>query len=146
MTRTIVRLALAAAVLAAAGCASHYAGVPIESRPTPAQPGADSAAASRAIAPDASAPKPSTTTPAEPGGPDPRLAMRERIVADTTEARRVTAACLRSTLLPEEEVSLDSLRELLRRARIALIGEDLTRAASLALQARQLAASLACGN
>jgi len=141
MRTALPPLVLAAAVLLAnAGCAARNAGVPIDSRPTPAQPSSGGAPAATP------APATGTMSPSEPGTPDPRLSMRERIVADTTEARRVASTCLASTLLPDEEASLDALRDVLRRARVALLGEDLTRAASLARQARQLASALSCAD
>jgi hypothetical protein len=128
-------LPLLALILGLAGCATTR-GVPVDARPTPA------ATTPRAGTPAAARPG----QPSEPSATDTRDALRTRVVADTTAARRTATRCLRATLLPEQEASLESLRELLRRARVALLGQDLARAESLARQARQMASALDCGD
>ena len=131
---------LAVWLAAVAGCAAHSRGVPVDARPSPAAP---PGAAGR---PDAATDEKRPGQPATPSATDPRLALRERVVADTTAARATASRCIRTALLPEQEASVEALRDLLRRARVALLGEDLERAESLARQARQIASSLDCGD
>jgi hypothetical protein len=125
---------------AAGGCAhaghSAQRPVPIESRPTPAQPptGADAGAGTPATTPGGE-------TSATAAAPE---SATKRIEADTLATHDVLVRCAKRRLLPEQESTVDSARQLLADARAALERADLARAASLARRARQLSSSLTC--
>jgi hypothetical protein len=134
ITRRLRRTVLAWCLVLACGCASHEPrGVPIESRPTPPQPGE---AAARDTVVELQAPP----APA----PDERETQLARVVADTTAARDLLGKCAGRKLLPDQEGVHDATGKALRDARAALLTGDLVRAQSLARQARSLASSLGC--
>ena len=127
-----MHVALAIAVALAAGCGPHRGatGVPIDSRPTPPQPGPhDTTVTVR------------TTPPPSNGSADPAHAA---VVADTTAARAALKRCAGRKLLAEQENSVDSTTRLLMDAHAALLEGDVPRAASLARQAASLARSIGC--
>jgi len=128
---TRARALLLAAALAG-GCAPHRAKhVPIDARPTPAQPGqAAPAPAPRRSRAAAVAPAPAT--------------LRSRIASDTLAVRAAIRRCGGRTLLPEQESTIGGLSAQLAQVRAAIAAGDLSRAASLAREARSLASSLAC--
>ena len=66
------------------------------------------------------------------------------MVADTLAAHAVLERCGRRRLLPDQESTVDSARQLLAAARAAAIRGETPRAESLARQARQLTSSLDC--
>jgi hypothetical protein len=123
------------ALLLIAGCAAphHRAGVPIDSRPTPPVP---------------------DTTRAQTGTPQygtedtwsksTKSTVESRIEADTTAARNALTRCTGKKLLAEQEATAESTERLLADVRRALGAADLSRAESLARQAKQLASSIGC--
>lgn len=131
-------LLTAFAALALAGCASsaHRSTRPvsIDARPTPPQPAA------------APAPKPAAgQTPVSPArAPAAVTPPRPRFEADTLAARAAVTRCSQRRLLPEQESTLDSVRQLLFDARMAALQGDPPRATARAREARQLARSLNC--
>ncbi|OGF16638.1 MAG: hypothetical protein A2W00_02285 [Candidatus Eisenbacteria bacterium RBG_16_71_46] len=129
-------LALAAA-LSLVGCA-HLPGfgVPIESRPTPAQPPAPSGDAK--VAP---------TEPVKVEGvlsDKERRELLSRVTADTTAASSAVRGCQGRRLLPDQESVVEATASLLADVRAALARDELWRAESLARKARQLATSINC--
>jgi hypothetical protein len=121
------RLVAVGLLLACGACAHSGASsrpVPIESRPTPAQPGA-------------------TPTPSAPHAATP-AALRARIEADTLAARSALRRCEGRQLLAEQESTVEGANLLLGQTRAALASGDLGHAESLARQARQLTRSLDC--
>jgi hypothetical protein len=116
----------------AAGCAQR-AGVPIESRPTPPQPG-----------PVSGAPAPPAGSAPAPGSPAAVPTLRQRIAADTLAARRALRRCAGRRLLVEQEMTFESITRLLIEARSALGAGRLDRAAVVAREARTLSSSLGC--
>jgi hypothetical protein len=118
----------------AAGCAGNprrRTSVPIDSRPTPVQPGEEA--------------RDSTATPSPaPMSARTRSTTMDRIVADTTAARAALNECRGIELLPDQEGIVDSANDLLQRVRAAIASGNLTTAESRARQARQLTASLRC--
>lgn len=66
------------------------------------------------------------------------------MVADSLAAHAALARCGQRRLLPDQESTIDSARQLLADTRAAAIRGDLSRAESLARQARQLTNSLDC--
>ncbi len=143
LRRALVLLILGLALAPAfAGCAKR--GVSIDSRPTPPQPPPSDTAR---VAPTPG----STVTP--PGesrvsdstvSSDERQKMMSRITADTTAAGAVIRRCASRRMLPDQEATFDSARDLLSRTRLALEAGEVWRAESLARRARQLAAALRC--
>ena len=128
------------------GCAMFggSGGVPIDSRPTPPQPppadstqNGDSSGAST----DTGIEQP---PPQGEVAPEERQQMLARISADTTAAGIVIRRCASRQLLPDQEATFDSARDLLSRTRLALEADEVWRAESLARRARQLAAALRC--
>lgn len=122
--------------LALAGCATtpHRSTRPvsIDSRPTPPQPAAaPKPVAVRAPGAARTAPAPAAVTPPRP-----------RFEADTLAARAAVTRCNKRRLLPEQESTLDSARQLLFDARMAALQGDQPRAVALAREARQLTLSL----
>lgn len=111
-------------VLTGCGPRNWKGSVPVESRPTPPQPGEAS----------------STPAPTE----DDSAARVERVVADTTWTGEKVRRCLGQRLLPDQEATIEVTLDLLRQARSALIENDAERAESAARRARQLAESLRC--
>jgi hypothetical protein len=126
-------LVLGALLAGLAGCATTPARrvkhVPIDARPTPAQPGQPAPAPARHTAPPV-APAPAT--------------LRARVGADTLAVWSAVRRCAGRKLLPEQESTLDGLRQQLAQVRAALATGELARAESLARQARSLASSLGC--
>ena len=127
------RLALAAAIVAllatACGAPHRRASVPIDQRPTPAQP--DTSAA----------------TPAPPSATLSSKTVQQSIgevVRDTSAARIALDRCAGRKLLPEQEAVVDGTETLLIQVRQALAAQDFTRARRLAREARSLAASSPC--
>jgi hypothetical protein len=129
-----------------AGCAHarRQVGVPIEQRPTPAQPPPESANAGSTMAP-------ASPPPAVPAGslgatmaPAERAQAMQRIVADTTAASAAVKKCATKNLLPDQESVFETTRGYLIQARAALRRDELWQAESLARKARQLALSLEC--
>lgn len=113
------------------GGAPGRKGVPIERRPTPAQPAADSARVERIqVEPVVQA--------------DERAQVMQRIVADTTEAGAAVRRCNGRKLLPEQESTIESTLNFLRDTRAALRAGELSRAESNARKAKALSASLRC--
>jgi hypothetical protein len=104
--------------------------VPIDSRPTPVQPGEAVTDTARA--------------PSAPMSDRTRTTAMDRIVADTTAARASINACKGVKLLPDQEGIVDAAADLLVRVRWAIASGDLAAAQSRARQARQIAASLNC--
>lgn len=129
--RAYVALAIAVAIVA--GCGPHRGatGVPIDSRPTPPQPGLN----------DTTVTVRTTTPPSSNGSTDP---ARAAVVADTTAARAALKRCAGRKLLAEQESSVDATTRLLMDANAALLEGDVPRAASLARQAASLARSIGC--
>lgn len=125
MRRPPVLLAIAMC-LALTGCGPRNwkGSVPAESRPTPAQPGEESAVA-----------------PAREQTPESLLA---RVVADTTWTGQRVRRCLAQDLLPDAETTVEATLELMQQTHLELVGGDLRRAESSARRARQLAESLRC--
>jgi len=66
------------------------------------------------------------------------------VVADTTAARKALDRCAGKKLLAEQESTAESTEQLLASTRRALAAGDLSRAESLARQAKQLASSIGC--
>lgn len=66
------------------------------------------------------------------------------MASDTLAATAALRRCARHQLLPEQESTIDATLRLLEQTRAALGQGDHARAASLAREARQLAASLGC--
>jgi hypothetical protein len=125
-------LALMLAIaLAATGCSSakRKSSVPIDSRPTPAQPSAADSAR--------------TAKPA-PMSQKTKTTAAQRIAADTLEVRKALRECQGVKLLPDQEGIVDSANALLVRVRDAIAKGDLASAESRARQARQMTASLRC--
>jgi cell division septation protein DedD len=131
-------LALAVFVIvvpALSGCAHQGPrGVPVESRPTPPQPGADSTGTT--VTP--------TTQPTVMRGSLERAARMSRVVADTTAAGDAVRRCVGRKLLADEEGTRDATIQKIAETRAALIADDLPRAQSLAREARLLASALNC--
>jgi hypothetical protein len=121
---------VAGALLALGACMPSHRAVPIDSRPTPLQPGSTD-----------------TTALVHPNGtqrpPSPE-SRRDRIVQDTLSTHATLERCAKRRLLPEQESTMDSVRQLLAETQLALVGEDLARAESLARRALQLSRSLSC--
>ena len=140
LSLALLALVAAAAALAVAGCATTSRRptrpVSIDARPTPRQPAATPAPRPVAVqAPLAPRPAPA---PAAVGQPRPRFE------ADTLAARAAVTRCSRRRLLPEQESTLDSARQLLFDARTAALQGDSQRAIALAREARQMTLSLNC--
>ena len=134
--RALVRLALLAGVLT--GCAAHHTspGVPIDQRPTPPQPAHPS---EQAVPPDSiPVPPPRTMTPSGEEN------VRALAVRDTVAVSKALKRCAGKSLLPEQESTYDATAKLLADTRTALLRGDVTRARSLARNARQLVSSLDC--
>lgn len=134
--RALIGLAILAGALA--GCAAHHPapGVPIEQRPTPPQP---------AHLPEQ--PVPSDSIPVPPPRtitPSGEENVRALAVRDTVAVSKALKRCGGKTLLPEQESTYDATVQLLSEARDALLRGDVTRARSLARNARQLVSSLDC--
>jgi len=127
------RFALGLLLALAAGCATtparHVKHVPIDARPTPAQPGEPAPAA-----------KPRTPAPTAPAP----ATLHSRVAADTLAVWSAIRRCAGRKLLPEQESTMDGLAQQLAQVRAALAAGDLPHAESLARQARSLAASLGC--
>jgi hypothetical protein len=70
--------------------------------------------------------------------------LRTQAIADTAAASVVLRRCLARKLLPEEEATVDAIKDLLRQARAALRLANNESAASYARSARQLSRSLRC--
>jgi hypothetical protein len=128
------RLAFVGCLVLVAGCAAERAGVPVESRPTPPQPGEPAAKDTLVQHQEPPAPLP----------PDERETQLAKVVADTTAARARLQQCGGRKLLPDQEGVFESTTKALRDARSALVAGDLVRAQSLARQARSLSAALDC--
>ena len=137
---TLRLLALALLALGAGACAGmgHRSERPvsIDARPTPPQPAPEPADGTGA---PASGVAPVTPAPVVAAAP-----ARSRIEADTLAAHAVLERCGRRRLLPEQESTIESARQLLADTRAAALRGDLPRAESLARQVRQLASSLNC--
>lgn len=126
-------LGVAFVALALGACApfgQHQRPVSIDSRPTPPQPSNDAAGGT---------PQPTGEVPT--AGAE---SATRRIEADTLATHAVLERCAKRKLLPDQESTVDSVRQLLMDAHDAMAGGDLARAASLARQAHQLARSLSC--
>jgi hypothetical protein len=128
------RLAIVGCLVLVVGCAAERAGVPVESRPTPPQPG-EPAARDTVV---------QHQEPPPPLPPDERETQRAKVVADTTAARAKLQQCAGRKLLPDQEGVFEATAKSLRDARSALVAGDLGRAQSLARQARSLSGSLDC--
>src|SRR5262245_60339044 len=136
--RAVLSLCVVAAVFAIGAC-GHVGRaqrpVSIDSRPTPPQPSSSGESGTTTVATEhTAAPQTSKT---------PETAIK-RIEADTLATHKMLARCTRGQLLPDQESTVDSARQLLADTHVALEHGDLVRAASLARQARQLSSSLSC--
>jgi hypothetical protein len=120
-----------------AGCAAHREppGVPIEERPRPPQPPAQPTPA-----PPESIPVP----PPRQMTPSGEENVRALAVRDTAIVSKALKRCAGKTMLPEMESTYGATAKLLDQARDALLRGDVTRARSLARNARQLVTSLDC--
>ncbi len=83
-------------------------------------------------------------TPVETMDPVERARTLSRTVADTTHAGQALRRCSGRAVMPDQEATLDAVRNLLAQTRAALASGELWRAESLARKARQLASSLNC--
>lgn len=168
--RALAAVLALVAVASLTGCAAlsarrRPAGVPVESRPTPPPPVADTVATapvggdSLIAAPPratgharsgtgSTAPAGAATTASPPVqammSPEERRATLERIVADTTTAGVAVRKCVGKTLLPDQESVFETARTYLAQVRAAIARGELWSAEGLARKARQLAASLEC--
>jgi hypothetical protein len=145
----IALVALMLAWTSLGGCAlvrGNPKGVPVDSRPTPGQPGtapAETGEERPGTAGTSTQTKPPATVQDATPETDRKAVMR-RIVADTTEASAAVSRCAKRKLLPDQESSFDSARGLLIQTRAALDRDELWRAESLARKARQVASALYC--
>ncbi len=124
-------------VMFAASCAHtpprRATHVPIDARPTPPAPGPSATGAREGHA----------AAPHEAGSVRDLLVD---IAADTLAASTTLRHCATRTLLPEQESTITTARELLAGVRDAVAVNDLEHAAALAREAHQLTRSLACGH
>ena len=124
--------------VALAGCSATHRespGKPIDQRPTPPQPAQTEQPVPRDSIP---VPPPRTMTPS---GEDN---VRALAVRDTVAVSKALKRCAGKNLLPEQETTYDATQKLLDDTRAALLRGDVTRARSLARNARQLVSSLDC--
>jgi hypothetical protein len=139
---------LAGAALAAlgnvlSGCAATHTespGVPIDQRPSPhPQAGTPQSPAPTATGTDSTpVPVPHEATPSG------EESLRSLAVRDTLAASQALARCTGRNLTPEQETTYDATLKLIADARDALVRGDVTRARSVARNARQLVSSLEC--
>jgi len=138
---------LAGAALTAAlgtglsGCATAHKetpGVPIDQRPSPHPPAGTPPAAATTGNDSTPVPVPHSATPSG------EESLRELAVRDTLTASKALARCAGKNLTPEQESTFDATMNLLSATREALVRGDVTRARSLARNARQLVTSLDC--
>lgn len=123
---------------ALAGCAATHhesPGKPIDQRPTPPQP-----AQTEQSVPRDSIPVPPPRTMTSSGEDN----VRALAVRDTVAVSKALKRCAGKNLLPEQETTYDATQKLLDDTRAALLRGDVTRARSLARNARQLVSSLDC--
>ena len=164
MNRALVLFACVALAVGMTGCAASAKrgprGVPIDARPTPPQPEAETpATGENGTKPPATSPPPASSTPrtnppAPAAGPSVKVAQAltpeqrrttlANVVTDTTEAGAAARRCAGQKLLPDQENVLDATLTYLADTREALRKDELSRAGSLARKARQLASSLNC--
>ena len=109
-------------------------GVNIESRPTPAPP--DSASLARG----GTGARPRSVVVSE----QTRRTALSSLAADTTAARVILNRCAGRKLLPDQEGVFDATTQALMDVRAMLARGNLSRAESLARQAKQLSTSLTC--
>jgi hypothetical protein len=76
--------------------------------------------------------------------PSGEESLRSLAVRDTLAASKALAHCTGKNLSPEQESTYDATMNLLSATREALLRGDVTRARSLARNARQLVTSLEC--
>lgn len=127
-----------AAMLTLGGCAASTSSRPvsIDSRPTPPQPAPTAATGTTG---------PTDVTPA-PAPHKPEPVTEASIAADTLQTHATLERCAKRNLLPDQESTVDAVRQALGGVRVELVRGDLPRAQSYARQAKQLARSLNCGS
>ena len=67
-----------------------------------------------------------------------------QFMRDTLAARRALQRCAKVAVLPDDEMTIESIRKLLADARAASLAGNLRQAAGIGRAARQLAAALSC--